>query len=395
MKKSNHNLILTITILLWCCNTSSSTSDSELGLETAPLLKSHRLSSISIPLNNKAQYVFQSGAVLINENGEEEYWGLDPANNSISVFNLSKKEVSNRIQIPKTGPEAINDILNFYVHTADSIFIVPVNTGRIFLIDSKAKIINKWNYQNLTLPTGESLSENFPFPIAEMGTHFFYQKDKALLTLPLWLRGPGSFYKVPPLINLDLKNNKVVHSFGEYPENYKGNKISIRDHPNLVQMKNGEILVSFEESHYIQKYSPNGEFLEQFVAKSNFVDNFTLFESYPDYETRQNYWVENGLYIGLLYDPYRDLIYRIVCHGQPIKDINGRLNKLLMATWSIIILSPNGELIGEIQFDGSKHRFNDGIYVSKEGILASLENIYNENDIEERLEFELIQFNIK
>lgn len=377
--------------LVWGCNTGSSTSDSSLGLKTAPLIKPHSQTPINIPLNNKTQYIFQSGTILTNENGEEEYWGLDAANNSISIFNLSSKELSNIIQIPKSGPKAITNIVNFHVHTADSIFIFPANTGKIFLIDSQAELIDQWNYQGLTLPTGESLSVNFPFPMAELGTHFFYQKNKAYLTLPLWLRGSGDFYEVPPLINLDLKNNNVVHSFGKYPENYTGKERSIRDHFNLVQLKTGEILVSFEESHYIQKYSPTGEFLTEFPAKSNFLDSFTLFESYPDRQTSKDYWVENGFYIGLLYDPYRDLIYRIVNHGQPIKDLNGRLNNAQMAEWSIIILSPTGELMGESQFDGSKYRVNDGIYVSKEGILASLENIYNETNIEENLEFELIQ----
>jgi len=393
MKITRIYLLLSFTPLLWCCNSSSSTSDQD--FITGPLIQPHRISTINIPLNDGTQYIFQSGKVIINANGEEEYWGLDAANNSIIIFNLSTKIISKKIKINKIGPKAITNILNFHVHTADSVFIFPTNTGRIYLIDSEAEIIDKWNYQSLFLPNGEALSENFPFPMAELGTHFFFRKDKAYLILPLWLRGSGEFYKVPPLIHFDLKYNKVVNNFGEYPENYRGKEVSIRDHFNLVELNNGEILISFEESHFIQRYSPSGEFIEQFPAKSNFVDSFTLFKNYPDSQTRKNYWVENGFYIGLLYDHYRDLVYRIVSHGQDLKDINGRLNNVQMANWSIIILRPNGKVIGEAKFDGSKYRVNDGLYISKEGILASLENLYNDNNNEESLDFELIQFDIK
>lgn len=391
MKKGSLYLLPVISFLFYNC----STSDKESVLLTAPLIEPDRLTLVNIPLNNEVQYDYQSGYVILNNNGEEEYWGLDAVNSSINIFNLAKKDLSKRILIPKTGPSAVTDILNFHVHTADSIFLLTANTGSIFLIDANAEIINKWNYQKLTLPTGESLSENFPFPMAEFGMHFFYQEEKAYLTLPLWLRGTGEFYQVPPLIHLDLNDNRVANSFGVYPENYKGKEKSIRDHINQVKLKTGEILVSFQESHHIQKYSSEGELLMDIPAKSNFVDEFTLFEEYPDRETSRIYWVENGFYTGLLYDPYKDLIYRIVCHGQPLKDLDGNLNNPLMANWSIIILRPDGELIGEIELEGSKYRFNDGIYVSKDGILASLENINNKYNIEESLEFELINFNLK
>jgi hypothetical protein len=66
-----------------------------------------------------------------------------------------------------------------------------------------------------------------------------------------------------------------------------------------------------------------------------------------------------------------------------------------MAEWSIIILKPNGTVIGEAKFDGSKYRVNDGLFISKEGILASLEYLYNDKNNEESLDFNLIQFDIK
>lgn len=395
MKKTKIYILITFAILNWQCSNDNPIHVADLELITAPIIKPDSISSINIQLNKEIQYVYQSGYVMNNENDDEEFWGLDIANNSINIFNLSKKEYSHKIQIPKSGPKAINDILNFHVHSIDSIFVITANTGNIFLIDSEAEIKNSWNYKKLKLPTGESLAENFPFPMAEFGTHFFYQKDKINLTLPLWLRGTGKFYQVPPLINLNLANNMVESSFGVFPENYNGEETSIRDHINYTRLKNGEILVSFQESHYIQKYTSDGEFISEMPAKSNFVNEFKLFEKYPDRETSKNYWIENGFYIGLLYDPYKDLIYRIVCHGQPIKDINGRLNNPLMANWSIVILKPTGELIGELQFEGSKYRLNDGVFVSRNGILVSTENIYNINNIEESLDFDLIQFNVK
>jgi hypothetical protein len=236
-------------------------------INSGPLIKPNRISTINIPLNDGSQYIFQSGTVRINENREEEYWGLDAANNSISIFNLSAKILTKKIEIYQSGPKAIKNILNFHVHTADSIFIFPANTGRIYLIDSNAEIIDKWNYGSLSLPNGEDLSVNFPFPMAELGTHFYYRKDKDYVTLPLWLSGSGDFYKVPPLIHYDLKNNSVVNNFGEYPDNYNGKEVLIRDHFNLVHLENGEVLISFEESHFIQKYSPKGEYIEQFFSE--------------------------------------------------------------------------------------------------------------------------------
>jgi hypothetical protein len=391
-KKYNIIVILPFIFIFWHCSNSSKSSKVNSGLESAILMEPNNIISISIPLNKETQYVFQSGTIVINNNGEEEFWGLDAGNNAIIIFDLTKKIISRRIEISKDGPMGIENILNFHVNSLDSIFIIPANTGKIFLIDSSAKVINQWNYQSLTLPSGESLSINFPFPIAEFGSNFFYQKKSNNLTIPLWLRGSGDFYRVPPIINYNLNSNKIVGNFGEYPENYIGNQVSIKDHFNIINLKNGDVIASFEESHYIQKYSSSGEYLGELLAKSNFVDKFTLFNKLPEAQISKNYWLENSFYIGLLYDSYKDLIYRIVYHGQPIKSSDGRFNKMPMADWSIIILTPTGDLIGEMKFEGSKYRFNDGIYISEKGIMVSLENPYNESNFEESLDFDLFLF---
>jgi len=390
-KKINIIFILPFIFVFWHCSNNKS-SNVDLGLEFANIMEPNNIISISIPLNKETQYIFQSGTIITNNNGEEEFWGLDAGNNSIIIFDLTSKTISRRIQIPKSGPMGIENILNFHVNSPDSIFIIPANTGKIFLIDSSANIINQWNYQSLTLPSGENLSINFPFPIAEFGSNFFYQKNRNNLIIPLWLRGSGDFYRVPPIISYNLNSNKIVGNFGEYPENYIGNQVSIKDHFNIINLNNGEVIVSFEESHYIQKYSSNGEYLGEFLAKSDFVDKFTLFNKLPDDQIIKNYWLENSFYIGLLYDPYKDLIYRIVYHGQPFKSSDGRFNKMPMADWSIIILTPIGDLIGEIKFEGSKYRFNDGIYISEKGLMVSLENPYNESNLEESLDFDLFIF---
>lgn len=352
---------------------------------------------INIPLDkNEIQYDFQASQVHRNSLGSFEFWGLDAANNTFGIFDINTERFIKTIQIAKEGPRAINYIMNFVVYNEDSIYVMPGNMGRFYLINDKADVINKWDYRKTELPSGELLIDNFPFPLAELGTQFYYNKSNNSLLLPLFLHGGGELYQVPPIITLNLDEMLVVNNFGVYPDTYKGARLSVRSNMNFVPVEDGSVWLSFEESHQLQKYDSNGVLKSSVPAQSKFIDeDFVLYRKYPDQATRKMHWIQNGFYIGLHYDPFRKLIYRIAQHGQEEKDLNGRYNQVPMAPWSIITLDMEGKVLGETKMAGSKYRVNDGIYIVEDGILISCENKFNDEDKEEFLQFELIKINIE
>jgi hypothetical protein len=367
------------------------------------LLEFEIVESIDIPLdgtqyNHITPVVYEDDTCVL-------IMGLDPFSNKIDVYSLAQKKFLFTISLQQEGPDEILSPRAMFVHTLDSIFLLN-DINQLYLINGKGNRLNFWDF-NFTLPDSIlSLDESVTgeFIIAAYGKSeylnlpFFYDSDnKTLISRILILNNlSGSaeysvLYKTPNLVSIDLVNGQLKQLMGRYPDGY------------LIEPKPHNPFAHFAKLHqatWIQfDSSPEIHWVEEdtfFCAPSMFARNqITRFKG--DQEIDENIEIRayhtDEAYVGIYYDPFNQLVYRVFQHGQPNKNAEGKLNQKLQAKFSVIVMRTTGEIIGEAVFESEKYNFLD-VFVTRNGILISKENPFNEHNVEEAYSFDLIRFKI-
>lgn len=169
----------------------------------------------------------------------------------------------------------------------------------------------------------------------------------------------------------DLQLRRVVSSFAEVPE------ISSNKYFASIQMPfrldiDSVSLVSFGFENFIQMYdNRTGEKLGKFCAKSAYINSVEgiAFSDAEDFQHTFNYAIGTAYYLDLIYDKNSKCFYRIAKHNQKIKNnVSMRLNKIDAASWSLVVLDQNLNLVNEVAFSQKKLSFlnyfsdNNGIH---------------------------------
>lgn len=225
--------------------------------------------------------------------------------------------------------------------------------------------------QKLLLLKGGEVSFSYPFnpganpqmPLRGSGTFVAIPNSLASDSA----RSMQESYEAQPIMLYNYKN-AVAKPVGVYPQAYISGLKDYYDFSPKVSFNKEGLVYAFGADHYIYSYKEGRE-LQSFKAKSKYIRHF---QEYPEdknfdlvYLKKYNY--EEPRYLDVIYDPFRQLYYRIVKHRSRYR----RGVAKLPSNWSVIVLDKNMEKLGEVLFDDPLYSSQiivpskDGLYVRK------------------------------
>ncbi len=332
-------------------------------------------------------------------------FGLDPFSHRIDVYSLTHQKFLYSTNLQTEGPQQIVSPKAIFVHNPDSVFIFN-DINQLYLVNRNGLRLNYWNFE-FELPdsiTNLDPAINGSYIIAAYGKHeylnlpFMYDKHtQSILVRMLILNSQdGSakysvLYKTPCVARINLTTGLPVQFFGKYPLSFLNEPKPHNPFAHFAKI-GSNIWIQFDSSDEIYSLEQDTFFCSRSLYAREQRTLFSAEEAVDEEKEIRTYHTDEA-YLGIYFDPYQKLVYRVFQLGQPDKDMDGRLNLKLQAPFSVIILRPDGEIIGEALFESGKYNFLD-FFVTSKGILISKETPFNTENEEELYSFDLIKFKI-
>lgn len=339
---------------------------------------------------------------FLKKTGDSTLMGIyNEKNNTIDIFNLDKKKLTQQITLPETivgGYSLVSkrkvSINSIYIVSLDSIFLLTEKG--FYIVDSSGKLIYSKN--NLNFTNGISANQiiyrnsgNFPI--------YFDSDFKALYMYGFcnkYSTYSNKFYNEPIEYAYNINTEDTIQLPMKYSELFKTGYFSVSIYPNRLIMDNRHVY-TFQQDPNIYIYDKIKKELTAKGGKSKFQTEVIPYFSKTvkfskDKEITYLKTVPN--YGKILYDSYRNLFYRFFQQGQPLKNKEGLYNLELDKYESLMIFDSDFNVINEISLERYKY-FSAFSFVTKDGLCISDKGIYDSNNKSDSLKFYLLTIQSK
>ena len=341
-----------------------------------------KTSQIEIKIDGNTSYNINSLNYRIDEKEGTENLYFNPRNSGVILcYSLIKNSICDTIQLPI-------EIKSFSVINKDSFVLVKMRGNENIYLGSK-----QYGFKELSSYEFPLRSSNF-----EYGIHCSMQgpiySDQSLY-VTLYERnlnaGAKEYYQSNVLCYLKLDDMKPV-IFGNWPDLYKNNYDYYYIEPFFCVNNKNEIIVSFAKDHKIYVYK-NGNLKSTEEIKSRYISEFQPLTqrnstSNITFDSINRYLVSQPEYANILYDPYRDLYYRIVGHKSDALNSNGFINNTYDRAFSVIAFDSDFRIISEIDFPAGEYYYMN-IFVSKAGLMIQKREEHKPNFKDDRILFDV------
>ncbi|NJK82427.1 MAG: DUF4221 family protein, partial [Saprospiraceae bacterium] len=217
-------------------------------------------------------------------------------------------KMTKRLQFEKEGAEGVGSISKFLIHSLDSIFLLNAYQYKLYLVNDKGKILEKYSLLNRKIGDNTALPD--PFPFSKM---IFLKNSLYICSVPDENPNADAFYLTKnSVIRLNLKNKKFDYIYG-FPEIYKKNR-----YPNTLNHiymgfipTMNKFMYSFAASENIQVTDIDHQKTEEYYAGSVLFDEIKpLAKPIPDAMMNNLKGNKRARFTALFHDSYRNLIIR-------------------------------------------------------------------------------------
>lgn len=310
---------------------------------------------------------------------------------SYGIFDLQQRKMIKKIVFPQEGTKAVSRYAKVVLHNFDSIFVIEPRKKAISLYDSTQNLKQKWFLD--TAQTGRKIGALMVYIQAEP----FFQNAKLFLLHYFYPFYTEENFRDTLEVVFDLETGIASNRVGTHPAIYTESKFYGNDSyaTQRIVTKEDKIVYGFGITDSIYVYDQEKQ-IAVYALPSTYVsdpapDPGTL--TYNDHEKSREYFVRKGTYALMRYDPYRDLIYRVVLHPAEPYDQQGNMIDALNKPFSIQVIDENFNLIGEQPFPGNTYDIFNIIAVPQ-GLLISTSNNKNPALQEDQLQFVLFEVNL-
>ncbi|HMN90876.1 MAG TPA: DUF4221 family protein [Saprospiraceae bacterium] len=327
-----------------------------------------------------------------NNDGQYLFWHNN-FNHSILVYDLEKKEIAKIMRFEREGPEKLYKIQGFTVLSADSVYLATELAGKLYLVNGNGKIVQ----QLIFADTEDLRNANNYTSMNSKYTNDLYRIHSDSFLIPLktpFMPGSSaqsgdevySIFRVVNTRNQTYRNTglqapKALFVAGKNPlpflhcSTYDGEKL----------------YYSFESDHNIY-YSADFKTATAIEAASMYK---TKFQPLNPNMTPYEYYARIFFYSHLIYDPYRNLFYRVV--KLPIREDHQsndeyRTEYEYPPRFSIMILDKNGRTLHEQLFEDTGLNMYI-MFVGKQGLYISASSPANPAFDEQALLFDIYAYN--
>ena len=316
-----------------------------------------------------------------DETGKEYLTFQNQDQNEILFYDMNSRKLEFKVKPAYEGPNGVGQVLGYYVHTIDSIFLTISGTNEIVLVNRNAEIKDKINYERAedgTLLTDFCSISSVYQPIIMI--------DKEMYIMS----GCNRWLEKDPISAVINMEDKTIHAFPYYYPSFPGadnkaKRAGIEEH--LSRCFDGKHFVysfHFDETIYIA--SQDHDSIKEVKVKSKYIDKVRLLDDYGNLTITDA--CENPNYGNLLFDKYRNVYYRIAYPETEIeKEVKGmELLQYGRKNFSIIILDKNFNIIGETLFPD--YTYNSTVmFVREDGLYISDSHYLNPDYSDDELSF--------
>lgn len=314
----------------------------------------------------------------------------------IHFSHLKDQKKSFQVDVAIEGPNGVGHLDGFHVKSLDSIFVLNQYAYKLYLIDTSGRVKDMFPLLGDNFH-GDSeityLPSPFPWsPIVDLGNQLFFPASPDVNPLKNF-----KYKSFKSGILLDLINKEFNYQL-DYPDSYYNSGFW------GLQLEIPSQTVNFKDSILIQSF-PIEDRVMVYDFDLNLIDSPTLFKEYyegkfhslpePSNEPDLLYphIFSNPSNKSILFDPYRDLYYRI--YSAPYSEDmieRRRTNNFVPSTENkeypdrkIMVFDRKFNEIGIIELDKEKY-WVEFIRIVKEGILIPVQS-----DDEDKKIFEIFE----
>lgn len=322
------------------------------------------------------------------------YIGLDEGKNNIDIFDFNTQSYFKTIHIPIDGPFGKIQISDFYFHNPDTIFIFSEIGQKLIITNLNAEVI----YQERVNLDAINKDTQLVLGIESFSGRMYYHQINKVVVLPAVPSidiSEVDYFNYNFLISFNIQEVNTTLLWGSYPPDYMKSKDAKDVSPVAQFFKISDykdnLLVSFSASHTMLEFSPiTGECIGVYCTRSQKISEIPKVNRDFDVQQAFNYVRSEGYYLGHMFDTNSKQYIRVVKHGQPLKNVDNKINPYHAVSWSIIVFDEQLTAQYEMYFDPRIHDFTK-ILVSKHGLLVNRENELNPENNEDYLEFDVIK----
>ena len=316
-----------------------------------------------------------------DETGKEYLTFQNQDQNEILFYDMNSRKLEFKVKPAYEGPNGVGQVLGYYVHTIDSIFLTISGTNEIVLVNRNAEIKDKINYERAedgTLLTDFCSISSVYQPIIMIDKEMYIMSG-----CNRWLEKDP----ISAVINLE---DKTIHALPYYYPSFPGadnkaKRAGIEEHlSRCFEGKHFVYSFHFDETIYIA--SQDHDSIKEVKVKSKYIDKVRLLDDYGNLTITDA--CENPNYGNLLFDKYRNVYYRIAYPETEIeKEVKGlELLQYGRKNFSIIILDKNFNIIGETLFPD--YTYNSTVmFVREDGLYISDSHYLNPDYSDDELSF--------
>ncbi|WP_291788591.1 DUF4221 family protein [Cecembia sp.] len=272
--------------------------------------------TISIPIDLKTETYTRT---LQYFEGDLYWWNSD--RETISVFDLSRKKLKNTLKMEREGPNGLGNPIGFFVLNRDSIY-VPTIAFELRLIDPNGNLLNTYNYFS---------HSKLAVPIPSMTRYSNMLHTDYSESLYLGMRDLGNvapsnlneqaLIENPPILSF----NKSLGTFDYLEFRLPSSFVKFDNFINISQTSTSKsLLLLHRQSNTLIEIDFNGVNYKEYQLETDLINSYSN-EYY--YSPRMSRSIEENLQLmhkssenlGLVFDPYKNLLYRF---GWPGEDIS-------------------------------------------------------------------------
>lgn len=314
--------------------------------------------TLSFPIDSDTKNNFNIYSVYKDKDGKEYFTFQNIENNTIHFYDLKQQKPAFRITPSQEGSNGVGRIFGYYIQNLDSIYVFNFYESGLYLINKNCDLLDKQPFLGLKPSCFMATASQLPVRIE----HTLYTCIE-----------PNRLIEHDPVsvaINMNTKEEKKLPF--DYPD-YPGSEVKLKRYgmeASYSRCYDGQrFIYSFHYDENIYVATPEHDSIRKVPVRSKYFDKVQL----PDELTAspEDFCV-NAWYNNLLYDPYREVYYRIAYPPSTL-DKGVRPMELVQfgrKNFSIIILDKDFRILGETLFPDNTYNPTimlvrpEGLYIS-------------------------------
>lgn len=252
--------------------------------------------------------------------GDLYWWNSD--RETISVFDLTTKNLKKTIKMERDGPDGLGSPLGFYVVNTDSIY-VPTMAYELSLINSQGNRLADYDYNSYSKLGNVIVSmTRYSYMIQANNSGDFYLSLRDLKNVSPSDLNENALQEYPPILSFNKNKGTFKYLDFRVPVSILKFKNSI-DFGLATTAKS--LLLLNGQSNTLYEVDFNGVNFKEHQLESDLIKNFSneyyqsprMSSSLADNMRLAYKYSEN---FGLTFDPYKKLIYRFGWPGEEFSE---------------------------------------------------------------------------